>query len=437
MELAGRRVLVVGCGKSGKSAKEFLKNKGCDVLVFDDNIKKTWKNLAMKFDLAVVSPAVRKESRAVRFLDENCVPTITEIELGLLFLKTKNIIAVTGTNGKTTSVSLLEHIFNRSGKRAIACGNNGVPLTSVCEQIGEKDFVILELSSFMLEKIKNANFAISCFLNFAPDHMDFHESEEEYFRAKKNIFKFQDKFGFALINADDERLNNVETKAGQFYFSTQKKVKGVFVNENYLTFFDGEKEERLFSKNIIKLLGEFNLSNVCACVLIARLCGISKNKIKNAVASFMPVKHRLNEIIHEPFKVFNDSKATNENSTIASLSCFGEKIILILGGSDKGESFDRLFEEIKKKNCTLVLTGKTAGKFKGFAIKHDFAGFSVVKNFKKAVITALKMAGVGDVVLFSPACASFDHFKNFEERGECFTRIVEKYFAKIKAKKLV
>ena len=437
MELSGKRVLIVGYGKSGKSAERFLKSKNCECIIFDDAVKKTWKNLCGKFDFAVLSPAIKKESVAIKFISENGVPIITEVELGMLFLKTKNIIAVTGTNGKTTCVSLLEHIFLKSGKRAVACGNNGITLTSVCESVGRNDFVILELSSFMLEKIKNANFAVSCFLNFAPDHLDYHESEEEYFSAKKNIFKFQDKFGVAILNADDSRLKKIETKSHAFYFSTQKKVKGVFVKENDLTFFDGEKEEKLFSKNLIKLLGEFNLSNVCACTLIAKVCGISKNKIKNAVAFFQPVKHRLNEIISKPVRVFNDSKSTNISSTLASLSCFDEKLILILGGSDKGENFDRLFNEIKNKNCFLILTGKTAGKIKSYALKNDYSNYIVVKNFKKAILTALKNAKENDIVLFSPACASFDNFKNFEERGEFFTKIVEKYFAKNKNKKSV
>ena len=185
MNFENKRVLIVGVGKSGQSAMKLLKEKGCEIAVYDDKIKRTRKNLNGKFDMAILSPGISDGCAAVKYINENSIPAITEIELGLLFLKSKNIIAVTGTNGKTTCVSLLEHIFNKSGRRAISCGNNGVPLTSVCEKIERKDFVILELSSFMLEKINKAIVA-ACKNNYDGNEEVIVSIDEE-----KNLFRVE------------------------------------------------------------------------------------------------------------------------------------------------------------------------------------------------------------------------------------------------------
>lgn len=425
------KALVVGLGISGESAKKFLANNGWEISEYDEKNKKTYSSLNQTYSLAVVSPGIKESGDVMKFIRENNIPCFCEVELGLNKMDTKNIIGITGTNGKTTCTTLLNHILNFAGKKSVACGNNKIPATSVCQSLSKNDYCVVELSSFMLQKAKNVHFKVACFLNFAPDHLDFHSNLEEYFNSKKRIFDFQNKNDYAIINADDEKVLEIKTLGQAFFYSTKKQVKGVYVEKDFLWFFDGEKKQKLFSKNKIQLLGEFNLSNVCACTLMAILLKVPKTKIAKAVEVFKPLKHRLNLVYNKNFKVINDSKATNVASTLASLKCF-DKTILIAGGSDKGEKFDELFKQAKISCKLVVLTGKTRKKMKYYAIKNDFSNYVLKTSFKGAINFALRSAKEGDVVLFSPSCASFDHFKNFEKRGEKFEEIVRAYLEKTK-----
>lgn len=423
MLLENKKVLVIGNGKSGKSTKTLLEKYNSAVTICDDYNKRNRRLLTGKFDFCVVSPGIKKTSQSLNYVIQNNIPCISEIDLGLLIAKSK-IIGVTGTNGKTTTTELISHILNFCGKQAIACGNNGLPLTSVCESLTENKIAVIELSSFMLQSCKNLHCNISVFLNFKPDHLDFHKDETEYLNAKRNIFGNQKLTDFIILNADDEIVNKLTGGENVYYVSTEEKVKGTYVKNNSFYFFDGETETFVAKADDSNLLGVHNLQNVCVAITACCLMGAEAEKIAESLKSFYPPKHRLNLIYSKGFKVFNDSKATNVASTLASLSCFDENVILILGGSDKKENFDELFKSLNSKIKQVIITGGNRNKIKACAIKNDFNNYKIIPRFKKAVKYCLNIAQCDDVVLFSPASASFDHFKNFEERGEFFEKIV-------------
>lgn len=435
--LKNKNVLVYGLGKSGIYAYELLKNKKANVHTFDDI---RYPNKALTCDLktldfAVVSPGIPPTAQLYQKLIKNNVKIISEIELAHMFLKGK-IIAITGTNGKTTTVSLLGEIYKKATKhkKVFVCGNIGIPLTKIVNKTTKKSVTILEISSFQLERIENFHAHTASILNLAPDHLDRYSNFEEYIFAKQKIFNNQSMMDYAILNYNDKNskkfINEIPSKVRFFSIKNEennKNFKGVFCKDNKI-FFKDKSSEFLMSTSKIKLLGKKNLENILCAVLIAYLENLDVKKIAFAVENFAPLPNRLEIVkIENNITYINDSKATNIASAVADLNAIMGKKIALFGGSDKGEDFSVLAKNLPKSVEKAIIYGKTAKKiekaFKNFGI-NNFVKF---KSFDEAVNHSIKLAKTYKQkvsVILAPACASFDEFTSYEERGKAFKKSV-------------
>ncbi len=426
-------IIVAGNGKSGRSAYDFLKRKGESVrfLSQDDLDKKSFKKQELDrlfegLSFIVKSPGISFENEFIKQAKVRKIKVIDEFELGAKNIKS-NILAVTGTNGKTTTVSLINFLLKGYKNKTFLGGNIGVPVTSFCDKVEKEDSVILECSSFQLEKYSSFKPHVSAILNVTPDHLNRHKTFKNYVKAKYNICKSQTENDFLILNADDEFLlkNPPKTKAQVFYFSTKKQVKGCYVKNGYIYFNDNLVCKKLASVKIIKLVGDHNLSNVLCGILMVYL------KTKNfdfisEISNFVSVPHRI-EFVKKisGIEFFNDSKATNISSALSAINSFKSGINLILGGSDKGYEFDEIFAKIPKNVKNIAVFGQTKQKIALSAKKFGFENLYVCDSLKSATLLLFELASIGEVVLLSPACASFDCFSNYEERGEFFKKIVK------------
>lgn len=440
--LKNKNILVYGLGKSGLASYELLKTMKANVVTFDD---KRFSNKMLdldikKLDFAVVSPGIPQTSKLYQELIENNVRIISEIELASMFTKGKKI-AITGTNGKTTTITLLGHIFKTcvgkfKRKNIFVAGNVGIPLASIALKTNRKSTSIIELSSFQLEKIENFNADIVSILNIAPDHLDRYKNVNEYIAAKERIFENQGKHQIAVLNYNDKNYKRFASKCkGKiYYFSTcdesqNENYKGIFKHEDRLFFKENSIEYLLSVKNI-KLVGNKNIENVLAAVLIAKLEGLNMKKVERAINSFAPLENRLEVVLQEKNVTYiNDSKATNIASAVADINAIdGDKIVL-LGGSDKGENFEKLAKQLKnnKKIAKFIVFGATSSKIVDAFDKHNMKNYEQKDNFENAVNFAKDLAKKQNkktTVLLAPACASFDEFENYIERGKAFKKIV-------------
>lgn len=440
--LKNKNILVYGLGKSGLASYELLKTMKANVVTFDD---KRFPNKMLdldikKLDFAVVSPGIPQTSKLYQVLIENNVRIISEIELASMFTKGKKI-AITGTNGKTTTITLLGHIFKTcvgkfKRKNIFVAGNVGIPLASIALKTNRKSTSIIELSSFQLEKIENFNADIVSILNIAADHLDRYKNVNEYIAAKERIFENQGKHQIAVLNYNDKNYKRFASKCkGKiYYFSTcdesqNENYKGIFKHEDRLFFKENSIEYLLSVKNI-KLVGNKNIENVLAAVLIAKLEGLNMKKVERAINSFAPLENRLEVVLQEKNVTYiNDSKATNIASAVADINAIdGDKIVL-LGGSDKGENFEKLAKQLKnnKKIAKFIVFGATSSKIVDAFDKHNMKNYEQKDNFENAVNFAKDLAKKQNkktTVLLAPACASFDEFENYIERGKAFKKIV-------------
>ncbi len=432
------KALIVGFGKSGQSAKKFLKKRQieCEIASENDiNSGEKLKNIEYAdrlfsgLSFIVKSPGVLNSSPLLMMAKRRKIKIIGEFELGALSLK-GDIIAVTGTNGKTTTVSIIYHLLKFEKKDVFLAGNTNFAVSSIADETAESSINILEASSFQLENIKNFKPHIAAILNFAPDHLNHHKNFKEYIKAKQNITKFQTKNDYLLINFDDEMLmkNLPKTKAKIYYFSTKNKVNGCYVSGGNIYFNDGENENKLVSLKNIKLAGEHNLSNILCAILACHLQTKKQDFLSN-ISSFHGVPHRI-EFVKNVGGVsyYNDSKATNIASTIVATKAFKNNINLILGGSDKGYDFETLFLMLPANVVFVSAFGETAEIIEKSAKKVHFGQITIAKTLKEAVFLCKSKAKENEIILLSPACASFDQFKNFEERGNVFKKIVEEIF---------
>lgn len=440
--LKNKNILVYGLGKSGLASYELLKTMKANVVTFDDKRfpNKTLDLDIQKLDFAVVSPGIAQTSKLYQELIENNVRIISEIELASMFTKGKKI-AITGTNGKTTTITLLGHIFKTcvgkfKRKNIFVAGNVGIPLASIALKTNRKSTSIIELSSFQLEKIENFNADIVSILNIAPDHLDRYKNVNEYIAAKERIFENQEENQIAVLNYNDKNYKRFASKCkGKiYYFSTcdesqNENYKGIFKHEDRLFFKENSIEYLLSVKNI-KLVGNKNIENVLAAVLIAKLEGLNMKKVERAINSFAPLENRLEVVLQEKNVTYiNDSKATNIASAVADINAIdGDKIVL-LGGSDKGENFENLAKQLKnnKKIAKFIVFGATSSKIVDAFDKHNMKNYDQKDNFENAVNFAKDLAKKQNkkaTVLLAPACASFDEFENYIERGRTFKKIV-------------
>jgi UDP-N-acetylmuramoylalanine--D-glutamate ligase len=444
MELNGKRALVVGLGKSGVASALFMKAHGARVTVSDTKSGDELRNEIPVLldhgitvetgghgdrtfrgqDLIVVSPGVPVDAPPLvqaRSLGET---VIGEIELAAQFLPGP-IVAITGSNGKTTTTTLTGEIMTAAGLPTLVGGNIGTPAISLAERAKPETVVVLEISSFQLETIQTFRPKISVVLNVTPDHLDRHRTFEIYTDAKAKIFENQQGSDFAVLNADDPTcvaMGN-RTRAQLFWFSRQKEVQqGAWVRDGNIVFRDSQGQREILQVSEIPLKGAHNLENVLAAVCSGVLMGCAPEKVRQAVQDFKAVEHRLEFVATiGGVDYYNDSKATNVDATTKALESFPANIHLILGGKDKGSDYTVLNDLIRQRVKRIYTIGAAAAK-----IESQVKGAEIVhaETLENAIRKAHATAQPGDVVLLAPACASFDQFKNYEHRGRVFKDIV-------------
>ncbi len=438
MEIKGRTVAVVGFGLTGRAVVEFLLRRGARVLVSEKDRGKEdqLRQLAekdvevevgqhsaeflSKADLVVVSPGVDWNAPFLEELRRRGREVIPEIDLAYPFIRGR-IIGITGSNGKSTTTSLVHHILKEAGVKSVLAGNIGRALIDVVEEEG--DYFVVELSSFQLEGSRAFSPYISVMLNCTPDHLDRHRTMESYCSAKERLFENQRK-GFAVMNYDDPRRSIWDRKlrVPARYFSRKERVKGLFLSEGRALWEDGREAFRV---DRLRIKGVHNAENAMAAFLVCHLCGLDDEQIRKGLYSFSPLPHRMEIFaVWKGITFVNDSKATNIDSVRRALEGMKNPVILIMGGKDKGTSFSPLSELIKEKVKLLITIGQAAER-----IERELEGTAPMvraEDMDDAVRIALEAAQEGDWVMLSPGCASFDMFRNFEERGEVFKAAVRR-----------
>ncbi len=447
MNVSNNNVLVIGLGISGVSAIEMLKTLGANVYVFDGNeslskeevslkVGVDAKNICLgsmeeeiirKIQLAVVSPGVPLDIEVVKKVMKKEIPIWGEIELAYHFTK-GHILAITGTNGKTTTTALLGEICKENNKNTFVVGNIGNPYTEIALETDEDTTIVAEVSSFQLETTVEFRPKVSAILNLTPDHLDRHHTMEAYRDAKFRIAGKQRKEDVCVLNYEDEvtRAFGEITSAKVIYFSSKQKLeKGVYLENNQIIF-KGEKEHILCHIAELKLLGLHNYENIMAASAMAIAYGIEIELIKRVIRNFGGVAHRIEFICEkEGVQYYNDSKGTNPDAAIKGIEAMVRPTVLIGGGYDKDASFEEWIQAFDGKVKHLVLTGQTKEKIKEAANRCGFEDVVLAKNFEDAVNTAVGLAEEGDAILLSPACASWGEFDNYEKRGDKFRDIVK------------
>lgn len=426
-----KKILVYGKGLTGSAAKKFLTANGAKVFFFQDGEKIFFK--PEKLDMAVLSPGISLETSLSKTLKELNVPMISELQLGFENVKGK-LIAITGTNGKTTTSILLTKIL---GANSFYVGNTDNPLISLWNVSNENSNIVCETSSFQLESSTDFRPKISAILNLAPDHLSRHKTFENYVKQKAKIFRNQNETDFSVFNYDNENVFNLSKScpAKRYYFSLNNQFENVEFNGTYVSngeIYFKENFENVFVMKTekVKLVGNKNLENILAAICIAKICNVSSKQIENVVSNFMPLKNRLEIVLKTQSICFvNDSKATNVASVLADLQALGGKTIALFGGSDKGENFVPLFENLSENVVFAVLFGATKEKLICAANKVGFKNFETALTLEKAVEKAKKIyeerfSKEKVNIVLSPACASFDEFRNYEERGEYFKKYI-------------
>lgn len=443
LKLFDKKVLVLGLSKSGISAAKYLNKNGADVYITEfrkqkpediQNIKEL-EELGIKIEMgghsdefikdsyiAVTSPGIPPQSEIMQRLKENKVQVISEIELaytqtGIPF------IAITGTNGKTTTTALTSHILNEEFK-ALPCGNYGKP---PCDLLEDKlDYFVCECSSFQLEYSPAFTPQISVFTNFTPDHIDWHKGLENYFNAKARIFKMPQAPAFSVLNAKDAKLLEFskECDGTVFMFAGDIGENCSYEKDGAIYFKRNGVEEKIIDLSECPLIGEHNYQNVMCSIICAKLVGVCNDKIKNAIMSFKVPEHRLEKFQEYNGTVFyNDSKATNPEASLVAIRSFNnEDVVLVAGGRDKNTDLTEFAQACNKHIKTVVLIGEAADRFEQELKKNGFDNIIREKTMEEAIDKSISLNP--DVVLLSPACASFDMYSGYEERGKVFKEYV-------------
>lgn len=426
MKLKNKKVLVYGLGSSGRSAIKLLQTHKAKVSFYDDDLR-LWEYVGIErnpwdkqYDFVVVSPGIKcLGNKLLQRFQETNTPIISELDLAFQFCKGK-ILAVTGTNGKTTTAMLASKILKEAGVKNFLCGNIGLPFSAVCEQVKKSDVVVCEVSNFQLETSVYFRPDVACVLNIKPDHLDRHETFEEYINIKSKIAQKMTKKQPIWLNFDDEVARSMFWDRKCRYFSKKSLKRGVFVSNEQIFV---EKTAVLDSR-FVNLKGEKNLENVLAAIALVSQFKISKEVFEKAISSFVPADHRMKILGSlDGVDYVDDSKATNVASTVAAIKTFREKpIVLLLGGRSKNCDYSPIFEDVSclKK---VVCFGEDANNIFQTATKFK-CDCDLFEKFEDAVLFCTKVAKNGDVVLLSPACSSFDQFSSYAERGDCFARLV-------------
>jgi len=451
IDLDGKRVLVVGLGRTGVVVSLFSAGYGAIVTATDDKPEIEIADVAAKLraagvnlvlggitsaifleqDLIVVSPGVPANLPALGLARARGIPVWSEMELAWRYLR-GTLVGITGSNGKTTTTSLVAHILKTAGIPMLVGGNIGVPLISLVERSADSTVSVAEISSFQLETIEAFRPEVGVLLNLTPDHLDRHATFEEYASAKMRMFENQLDRDAAVLNADDpEVTRRMPSRPRIFWFSRQKRVaQGAFLRDDQIIFRAEGSEVSLGRRDEIPLRGDHNVENVLAACAASFLAGADPSAIAAGVKTFKAVEHRL-ELSGEIAGVsyYNDSKATNVDATLKAIEAFPGPLIVILGGKDKGSPYTSLREPLHQRARLAILIGAAADK-----IAAELAGAVPLEHagtLERAVNLAMERTKPGDTVLLAPACSSFDQFENYEERGRLFKELVanlEKHF---------
>ena len=447
MEVTGKKVLVFGSGISGIGAVKLLEDHGAEVILYDGNDK--LDKVAMKeqlgdgvkaeiilgefpeklidtLDIAVLSPGVPTDLPVVNAMRDKKVAVIGEVELAYAFGK-GDVLAITGTNGKTTTTTLLGEIMKAYKEHTYVVGNIGNPYTVAARQMEEDAVAVAEMSSFQLESIVTFRPKVSAILNFTPDHLNRHHTMEAYVNAKKNIAKNQTAEDYCILNYEDERTREFgeHIDAQVIYFSSRQKLeKGIYLDNGNMIYKNPE-EVLVCNVDELQLLGMHNYENYMAAVAMAAVYGVPMDIIRKVIRAFKGVEHRIEYVTEKNGVVYyNDSKGTNPDAAIKGIQAMNRRTVLLGGGYDKGSEFTEWINAFDGKVKKLILIGATKEKIAADAEKCGFHDYVFADTFEEAVLLAAKTAESGEAVLLSPACASLGMFPNYEVRGDEFKRIV-------------
>lgn len=450
MDLTDKKVVVVGTGVSGMGAVKLLSETSADITLYDGNDKADRDEILKKIpddcdlrliigempdevvketDLLVISPGVPIDSDIVKLFEKENVPVWGEIELAYNFEK-GTVFAITGTNGKTTTTTLVGEIMKKYNNQTFVVGNIGNSYTSEVLKTTKGSYTVAEISSFQLETIREFAPKGSAILNITPDHLNRHYTMENYAAVKESITKNQWKVredDYCVLNYDDKVLREFgKTIKNPVYFSRKEKPsKGAYLDGRIIRYFDGKDDYEVMSVDDMHLFGNHNYENVMAAIAMTIEAGVPLNIIINVIKDFMGVEHRIEYVRDKNgVRYYNDSKGTNPDSSIKALEAMSRPTILIAGGYDKHSEFDEFIEAFDNKVKLMVLLGQTADKIEETAVRHGFTNIIKTDSLEKAVKICAENAVSGDVVLLSPACASWGMFKNYEERGKLFKEYV-------------
>ena len=436
-----KHVLVLGLAKSGTAAAKALLRNDIDVRINDYHTNKDAEIVTEltklgaevivgshplyvldKMEVIVKNPGIPYHNPVLQEAIKREIPIITEIELAARLLHQHDIIGITGSNGKTTTTTLVHQMLVESNEQVKLAGNIGVVATEVAETLEPDEALLLELSSFQLMGVRHFKPHVAALLNLFDAHLDYHGTLDEYVKAKTNIFVNQTSDDYLVYNLDDERVADViqRAKANTIPFSMSKKhIAGAWLDDEYMYF----KEEPVIALRDIVLVGDHNKENILAAIAIALLMGATKSGIYRVLTTFSGVEHRLQFVAKKHERLFyNDSKATNMLATEKALQSFEKPTILLAGGLDRGDEYDQLIpflSHVKK----MVVFGETANQLASLATKLGIV-VKKVHDVKEAVQVAYTLSEPGEVILLSPACASWDQYKTFEERGNMFIQAV-------------
>ncbi len=445
MNLKNKKVLVVGLARTGMATVRFLAGRGARVVVSEakttsqlgasrqalEDWVEQWElgghtvPFFLGADWIVVSPGVPMDLEPLTVARARGIPVISEVELAFRFLR-RPLIAITGTNGKTTTTTLIGEMLRASGKSAFVGGNIGNPLIGFADGPQTEEWAVAEISSFQLEGILLFRPMISALLNLTEDHLDRYSSFEEYCTAKGKVFLNQKEEDTALLNADDPLTLAFahRVKSQVVLFSRERSVPfGCFMEAGTVFFQDTDGRKERFPLERMKIKGTHNLENLMAAIGVSKICGCSKEAVQKVIDEFQGLEHRL-ELVREinGVKYFNDSKGTNVGSVVKSLMSFQEPVVLIAGGKDKGGDYGPLKDLMAQRVRGMVLIGEAQDRI--FAALGDLTETVKVNTLEDAVKWAASRAQAGDIVLLSPACSSYDMFENYQERGKRFKAIV-------------
>lgn len=450
MDIAGKNVLVFGSGISGIGAAGLLEERGASVTLYDGNDKldveeirgkmkdgaKTDivlgefpEELLGKLDLVIISPGVPTDLPIVNRMRASDIPVVGEIELAYELGKGE-VLAITGTNGKTTTTALLGEIMKAVYDSAFVVGNIGIPYTNVVDETRNDSVIVAEMSSFQLESIVDFRPRVSAILNITPDHLNRHHTMEEYIRVKELITGNQTKDQVCVLNYEDKVLRTFgesgQVKAKVVYFSSLRELpQGIFLRGKEIVLRAGEKEFVITTTDRLKILGRHNHENTMAAAAMAYYAGVPVENIKKSVENFVAVEHRIEYVTEKNGVVYyNDSKGTNPDAAIKGIQAMDRPTLLIGGGYDKQSSYDEWIEAFDGKVRFLVLIGQTREKIEETAHKCGFMNTILADNLEEAVKICAEKANKGDAVLLSPACASWGQFDNYEQRGRMFKEYV-------------